>query len=477
VSTELINARNDNTIWADSYDRDLTDIFTIQSEVAKTIAQKLAATLSPDEKNRIEAKPTENLAAYDLYLRAKELTLRFGVLTSMESPEKPLAEAISLLEQAVRLDPKFTLAYCELARANGLLYVLDQAPERRPSGEAAIQSALRLEPDLPEVHLAYAYHLSYGYGSGESQRAREQLEIAKRGLANNTDLLRLEAYMDRRQGNWEKAIREYNEAIALDPRNTFSIRELADTYLFFGEFSAAEKTFDRLIDLLPDQPLLKVEKATIPWMMSANDGPARSAIAALPASIAEDRSVLTVRLSLALDDRDWPQAKEIIEKFNGREDSGGFAYARRPVPAGCYSILIARLEGEHPGASAGFAEVREQLNQKVQKSPQGASHLSQLSVVDALLGSKEAAVPEAKRAVEMMPISKDAVEGPFIAANLAVVYAWTDEPDLAFKTLVPLAKRSTAAVSYGELKLDPYWDPLRNDPRFDKLLAELAPRD
>jgi tetratricopeptide (TPR) repeat protein len=295
-------------------------------------------------------------------------------------------------------------------------------------------------------------------------------------LANNTEVFRLEAWMDRQQGNWEKAIQEFHEAIARDPRNTLSIHDLADTLLFFRQFSAAEKAYDQLIELLPDRPTLKVEKTIIPYFKSGDDGADKAAITALPASLADDRGVLSLRLMFALVDRDWQQAKEIIEKMEGREDAGQFAYGGRPVPVGCYSILMARLQGEPAGANPGFAEVREQLSQKVQKSPENAALLSQLAVVDALLGKKGAAVSEAKRAVEILPTSKDAIGGAFIAANLAVVYAWTDELDLAFETLAPLTK-TPAGVYYAELKLDPYWEPLRKDPRFEKLLAELAPKD
>jgi hypothetical protein len=169
-------------------------------------------------------------------------------------------------------------------------------------------------------------------------------------------------------------------------------------------------------------------------------------------------------------------AKEIIEKAKGSEDVGQFAYARRSTPTGCYSILIARLQGEATESNPIFAEVREQLNQAVEKSPDNANLLSVLAVVDALLCNKAAAVSEAKRAVEILPISKDALDGPAVMTNLAVVYAWTDEFDLVFETLVSLTK-IPSGLNYGQLKLDPYWDPLRKDPRFDKLLAELAPKD
>ena len=177
VSTELVDARNDDTIWADSYDRDLTDIFAIQSEVAQTIADKLTATLSPEEKKWIEARPTDNLEAYDLYLQAKEFIGNARVFVPIANLEKSLLDAISLLEQAMRLDPKFTLAYCASAEAHDVIYFFyDSNPERRALADAAVNSALRLEPNLPEVHLAYATHLYRGYR--DYARAKAQLAIA-----------------------------------------------------------------------------------------------------------------------------------------------------------------------------------------------------------------------------------------------------------------------------------------------------------
>ena len=222
--------------------------------------------------------------------------------------------------------------------------------------------------------------------------------------------------------------------------------------------------------------MLKVEKAGIPYHKNADAGPNRSALAALPISLADDADVLSRRLDQAVSERDWRKAKEIIEKLKGSEDVSQFAYARRSSPASCYSIFIARLQGEATESNPIFAEVREQLNQKVEKSPDNANLLSLLAVVDALLCNKAAAVSEAKRAVEILPISRDALDGAAVMTNLAVVYAWTDEFDLAFETLVPLTKMP-CGLTYGQLKLEPYWDPLRKDPRFDKLLAELAPKD
>ena len=275
VSTELIDARNDNTIWADSYDRDLTDIFAIQSEVAQTIAGKLTAKLSPDEKNRIEARPTDNLAAYDLYLRANELTLGIAGAGILGNVEKPLSEVITLLQEAVRLDPNFTLAYCAAAKENAEIYhFADRTLERRKLADTAIDSALRLRPDLPEVHLAYAYNLYWVYR--DYQRAKVQLAMARRGLHNDAAAILLAAYMDRRQGNWEKAIQDFNEAIARDPRNPESISELGDTFFFTRQFCAAEEAYDRLIELVPDKPMLKVARADYIAKQSGDAAPVRT---------------------------------------------------------------------------------------------------------------------------------------------------------------------------------------------------------
>ena len=473
INTELIDARSDKTIWADSYDRDLTDIFGIQSEVAQTVAAKLAATLSPDEKRNIERKPTENIEAYDLYLKAKRLLTIVGSTYDSGDVSKPLGDAVDLLEQAVRLDPKFALAYCAGVEAHDFLYVLvDPSPQQLALGDGALNRALELEPDLPEVHLAYAFHLFRGYRDYE--RARVQLAIARRGLPNDAEAMSLEASMDRRQGQFGKAIQAFKDAVARDPENSDFVERLAFTLQQSRQFREAEKMFDRLVELVPDEPILKTRKPLSHYLETGDDSAVRAAIAAFPPSLADNKDALCFRLDFACFARDWPQAKEIIEKLKGGDDEGDFAYAQTSVPIGCYSILIARSQGDLPGANASFAETRDQLNQKVQKSPQTAPLLSQLAVVDALLNNKEIAIAEARRAVEMLPTSKDAMVGPCLELNLAVVYAWTNQLDLAFEKLSSLTKVANG-ILYGQLKCDPLWDPLRQDPRFEKLLAELAP--
>jgi TolB-like protein/Flp pilus assembly protein TadD len=476
VSTELIDARNDNMVWADSFDRDLTDIFTIQGEVAQTIARKLAATLSPEEKKSIEAKPTDNLEAYDLYLRAEKLIGSATASLFIGNFEMALHEAIDLLERAVKLDPKFARAYCKETEAQDLIYTgYDPAPTRRAFADAAIENALRLQPDLPEVHLTYAYHLYDAHRDYE--RARVQLAIARRGLPNNARAITLEAYMDRREGKLQKAIEELNQAINVDPRNGVAIADLAYTLFMTRQLDAAGREFDRAIDLGPDQPMLKIQKALyITLFKTGNNGELRSTLAALPASMAEDQGALTWRLTCALADRDWPQATELVEKMKRYDDDRNFSYSAVPVPVNCYSILLSGLQGEQPHSKASFFETREKLNQKVQGSPGNAKLLSNLAVVDALLGKKEDAIAEARRAVDALPVSQDAIDGPGVQMNLAAVYAWTKEPDQAFEQLDILTKLPNG-IYYGNLKGDPYWEPLRKDPRFAKLMAELAPKE
>jgi serine/threonine protein kinase/tetratricopeptide (TPR) repeat protein len=473
IAIQLVDGRTDQAIWSEIYDRDLNDVFTIQSDVAQTIASKLKATLSPEEKQSIEAKPTENLDAYDLYLRAKKL-IDYGEVSPLPTGnyEKPLLEAINFLEQAVRLDSKFTLAYCAAAFAHDELYnSYDPTPTRRSLGDAAINNALRLQPDLPQVHLRYAYHLYRCYRDYE--RARVHLAIARKGMPNDSAAMAIAAYMDRRQGNFQKAIQELHEAIELDPLNPMT--ELPNTFFMARQFSACERAYNRSIKLAPDHPILKVLKAYFVTFLKTGDNAAfRSALAALPESMGEDRDVLDWRLLCALIDRNWQQVTNLVAKYNGSNNDGNFAYSAVPVPATCSLILVARLHGVQADMNSSFAEIREQLNQEMQESERdgNAELLSQLAFVDALLGRKSDAIAEAKRAAQMLPVSKDAVDGPGVLLNLAAVYAWTNELDLAFETLE--SSKIPNGIYYGQLKSDPYWDPLRKDPRFEKMLAELA---
>ena len=355
VSTQLVDARKDQTIWAESYDRDLSDIFRIQSDVAQAIAAKLTATLSPAEKKSVEARPTDNPEAYDVYLRGREAQL--NALLSLPGPvntKKFFLQAIGFYEKAVRLDPNFVLAYCASATANAQLYLLaDTTLEHLAQANAATEAALRLRPDLPEVHLAQALLLFFCYRDYDG--ARVQLAIAKLGLPNSVEVINYEALIDRRQGNWQKAIQGFNESIAREPRNLITLSNLALSLGATRKFDAAAPLYDRAIDVRPDLPMLKVRKAIFTrYLKDADTGAVWSAIAALPPSAATDGDVLGWRLWFSLVDRDWTQVEQIIGKMKGR-DVLTPPYSLGHAPVEYYAVLMARLRRDPPVTSASFA--------------------------------------------------------------------------------------------------------------------------
>ena len=309
VSTELIDARSDNTIWADSYDRDLTDIFAIQSEIAQKVASRLSAQLSPEERKGIEEKPTNNLEAYDLYLQAKQL---LNSVVMWGGIKETYSKAISLLEEATQKDQQFALAYCLIAKAHDYIYWYrtDRTPERRALGDAAVNEALRLRPDLAEVHLAAARHLLFCYDDGE--RARVHTAIAAQTLSNNPDLLHLTALIDRVQGRWEKSTADLQKAAILDPRDPDLIETLAWNYLCLRRYRDAERILDRLIELEPEQPFFPLSKARFGFDEKADVKGARAAYEALPSSMKDDPEVTFFRLWLAMCARDFAAAEEIV---------------------------------------------------------------------------------------------------------------------------------------------------------------------
>jgi serine/threonine protein kinase/tetratricopeptide (TPR) repeat protein len=473
VSTELVDARNDNMIWADSYDRDLTDIFAIQSEIAQTVATKLSARLSPEERKIIQEKPTSDLEAYDLYLQAKELVMN-ATIFYMKDPRTSLLSAIGFLGEATRRDSRFALAYCLLANAHDYLYNgdFDKTPQRRALGDAAIDQALRWGPDLPEVHLAAAFHRYACYRDYE--RARVQIAIIQRSLPNSPDALALAAYLDRRQGRWLESTKGLEKAVSLDPRNHEFLSELADNYFNLRRYRDYRRTYDRLIELEPDKPILILQKAFSALNGNADLTSYRAALEGLPSSMKDDINFVSSRFAYALMDRDWATAKEILSKSTNTELY--YFNADTAVPLGSLEIWLAYVQQGRPTMETGFAAAREQLNRKVEAHPEDASLLSALAVIDAALGRKQQAIEEAKRAVEMLPVSEDAVDGPSLVYNLAAVYSMVNEPDLAFQQLA-ISVKTPGGATYGTLKLDPCWDSLRKDQRFGKLLTGLAQDD
>ena len=469
VSTELVNARNYNTIWADSYDRDLTNIFAIQSEIAQRVASRLSAQLSPEERKDIQEKPTDNLEAYDLYLQAKQLV---NSVVMFGSAKETFTKAINLLEEATEKDHQFALAYCLIARAHDYLYFdrIDPTPERRALGDAAVNEAVRLRPDLPEVHLALAFHLYTCHRDFE--RARVQVAIAAQALPNNPDLLHLTSEIDQVQGHWEKATAGLEKAATLDPRNPEVLANLALTYGCLRRYRDGDRIWDRLIELDPNQPLFLVLKVDFAFSKKADVKAARAACEALPLSAKNDPVVAMYRDYYAVCARDFAAAEEILNESANEE----LLFNGTLVPRQIKALWIEFLQGNHPTMEQ-FGAAREQLHRKVEADPNDPLLLTALAYADLALGRKEESIQEGQRALEMRPISEDAVDGPTIATFVSTLYALTDQLDAAFAQLDILVKIPGVLPTYGDLKTYPAWDPLRRDPRFDKLLAELAPRD
>jgi TolB-like protein len=461
VSTELVDASNDSTIWADSYDRDLTDIFTIQSEIAQTVALKLTAQLSPEERNEIEEKLTNNLEAYDLYLQAKQL-INSVVMPSSES--ETYLEAIALLDEATQKDDKFALAYCLAAKAHDYLYYdeIDHTPERRALGDAAVSKALRLRPDLAEAHLAAARHFYRGYR--DFDKARAEIAIAAKAALDNPDVFHLTALIDKHQGHWQTATAGLERATTLDPRNPDLLHDLEFNYFILRRYRDSRRILDRLIELEPDEPVLQIEKAEQLFDETGNLKDIRALCEALPPSLRDASGM--IRAYFAMCAREFGAAEKILNQSNNYE----IFFYRAMFPPRIWVLWLELVQGNHP-SSEQFGAARDELYRKVEANPTDPFLMSALALADVALGRMEEGIREGQRAMEMRRISDDAEDGPAIATNVALVYVWANQADLAFEQLNILVQMPNWHLTYGDLKTDPGWDPLRKDPRFEKLLT------
>ncbi len=472
LSAQLIDARTDTRVWAEEYDGDLTDMFAIQSEIAQKVADQLDADISAVEKAAIEKPPTVDLVAYDLYLRAKDLI--YGISFSTRAKED-LFQAVQLLGQAVARDPLFFGAYCQLAGAHDRIYFFgfDHTEARLKLAETAIQSIRSLLPDSGEAHLALAQHLYWGHGDYDA--ARQELIAARRVLPNESRIPLLTGYIDRRQGRWEKSLEEMKQALELDPRNFSILQQISLTYEGLRRYKDMAATLDHVLAIAPKDITSRVKRAWVDLEWRSDPKPLHTAIEMI---LAEDPNAAPVFvdqwLALALRERDPVAAERALAAMPA--GGGGCYHETIPFPNSWCEGLVARLRGDDPAARAAFTNARKELQQMVRDQPDYAAALCALGVVDAALGNKEDAIREGQRAVELMPVSKSAIEGPMLIQYLAVIYAWTGDKDRAIERLNERAKFPVAGLSYGHLRLNPIWDPLRGDPRFDKIIASLAPQ-
>ena len=475
VNAQLIDARTDAHVWAQTYDRDLADVFAIQSEIAKAIAEQLQAKLSPNEKKAIEQPPTTDLAAFDLYTRARSLLLKadfsvaFGPVTQ---------EAIQLLDEAVKRDPSFFDAYCQLAYAHEYLYGLtgsDHTPERLALAEAAVQAATRLRPDAPETHLARAQYLYYGLR--DYAGALAELEMARRGLPNDPRLVELTGYILRRRGQAEEGLQNLRRASELDPRNVITLQQIALSYQFLGRYADAIAAMDRALAIVPDSVETRDVRVLFDFFWKADTRPALQMIDALLAQGPGDIALAANTWFLcALAARDPAAAERALVAVGDNACwSEGVIALNRSFGEG----LLARMVQDEARARTAFAAARVQQEKIVQAQPDYGPALCVLSIIDAALGRKELALEEGRRAIALMPLEKDVVNASRVLQYFAITATWTGDKELALQQLEAGLRAPAASMmlSYGALKLLPFWDPLRGDPRFEKIVESLAPKE
>jgi len=466
VNAQLVNTRTDRQTWGQTYDRDLADVFAIQSEIAKAIAEQLQAKLSPREENAIERAPTGDVTAFDFYTRAKTLLL-IGLSSAMKAN---LLQAADLLNQAVARDPSFFRAYCQLAYAHDALYFLgfDHTAARLALAEAAVQAATRLRPDAGETHLARAQNLYWGYL--DYNGALAELEVARQTLPNDSRVFELKGLIQRRRGRWEESTQNLERAIDLDPRNFFTLQQIAISYGVLRRYDEETSVLDRALTIQPNDVDTKVALASIEFHSKANSRPLHQTIDSVrttnPAAVP---SIADAWLSCALAERDAVAAKNALNAFGEIPLTDYAVHLSRPLIEG----VIARMtKGK---ARAAFTAARAEQEKAVQAQPNYGPALCALGLIDAGLGRKEEALREGRRAVELLPVEKDAINGPLMIEYLAMIAAWVGDKNLACEQLA-IAIRPASTVSYGQLKLLPFWDPLRGDPRFEKIVASLAPK-
>jgi TolB-like protein/predicted Ser/Thr protein kinase len=471
LNAQLIDTRSDTHIWAEQYDSDSSNIFAVQSEIAQKVAEQLRAKVSVAEKLAIAQPPTADLTAFDLYSRAKNLLLAATFRGSMRAN---LLEAADLLNQAVARDPAFLQAYCQLAWANDQLYWFgfDHTAARLALAEAAIQAASRLRPDASETHLARAQNLYRGYLDYDG--ALSELEVARRTLPNDPRIFQLIGYIQRRQGHWEQSTRNLERAVELDPRNLYTLQQIAVTYGYLRHYAEQESAYDRALIIEPNDVETKVLRAFVELDSRADSRPLHQVIDSIrnsnPGAMP---SIVDNWLACALAERDSRAAKEAL---SARGDSP-VALSDDNVPFNHPFIegVIALMTKDDDTARSAFAAARIEQEKIIEAQPNYGPAICVLGLIDAGLGRKEEALREGRRACEHLPVEKDALNGIVMIKYLAMIAAWIGDKDLACEQLA-IAARSPSALSYGQLKLLPFWDPLRGDPRFEKIVNSLAPR-
>src|SRR6266581_5237776 len=464
VNVQLINANNDEHIWAEDYDRDLTDVFAIQTDLARRIVSALQAKLSPNEKARLDRRPTQNPDAYLLFVQAHDYASKREMFHDTSLKAEPL------FEQAIKLDPNFALAFAGLSMVESWLYhTSDPVPARREKARLNADEALRLQPDLPEGHLALGF--SYYYGDRNYERALAEFDISKRGLPNESQAYLAIGSIQRRQGKWAESNASLEKAATLDPKNTNVLMNLCYSYMGQRDFEAADKTVDRLIATSPQSFQARGLKGFVALQLKGDLSAAEKVFSSMPSET--DPGLMTLaRVWILRLKRNFPEALQVLHQFRGETLHNT---STAPSPKAFLEGELYLLQGDEAKARTALEHARVVSEELLSAAPEDPARHGQHGVILAALGQKQEAIAEGKRAVELLPESEDAFDGPQMAAPLAQIYAWTGEFDEAFRLLDHLLVVPNG-LTVPMLKLDPTWDPLRKDPRFQALIDKYSPK-
>jgi TolB-like protein/Flp pilus assembly protein TadD len=461
VNVQLINATNDEHIWAEDYEGDMTDVFKIQRDLADKIAYTLQAKLSLTEHECIERQPTKNPEAYDAYLKAREMEGRPDRL-----PEY-LKAAEELYERAIKLDPVFALAYAKLSHLHAWRYHSDDpVAQRAERARAAALEALRLQPELPESHHALGY--CFYWIDGDYDKALQEFAIAQRGLPNDSETHLAIGAIERRQGKWPQSTANLEKAASLNPKDAWVLENLAFNYVALRDFERADKTFDRALAIAPQSQNARSSKAKLAVEWKGDLAAVEKTLAEIPRTAPSEGMVTLMRVALFYMKRQFAEGLQFLNQLpqeSFKEGEGG------PYSKSYWQGVFHRLLGDQTQARAAYQRARVLAEEAIRKSPQEAGRYVHLGIILAGLDEKEAAIAAGKRAVELLPESKDAFDGPQISAGLAQIYSLTGEKEEALRLLDHLLATPNGAT-VPLLKLDPIWDPLRDDPRFQALLQK-----
>jgi serine/threonine-protein kinase len=472
INVQLIRADDDAHLWAQSYDRQLTDIFGVEAEVAKMIADSLRATLSPQEKARVETKPTTNADAYVLYLRGREYQTRPDNLL------QDFKSAINLFDQAVKLDPTFALARARLSATASVVYHFYEPTEAwKQKAQAEALESLRLQPNLGEGHLALGlYHY---YVEGDYDAALRELALATEALPNDGDVGLYTAAVRRRAGHFTQALSAYQHAEEIDPRNSITLYDASQTYFGLRDWRTAAERMDRVLALFPDSFNVKIQRAYVEFFWKGSTAPIKAALQSLPANLDPDGVVTFARWDVSLMDRDTDGAAKALANSPLETITSQTGV---PLPKSYLQGCIDVVRGDTAKAQTEFEASRPAIEKLVAESPLSGTRRAQLGFLYALLGRKEDALREAKRAMELVPITRDVIEGAVIEAFYALTCARVGNTDEAISTIQRLLTTpfavdyDDASVTLSDLRTRWEWDPLRNDPRFQKILASPEPK-